>query len=143
MTIRAKAIALIKNGNKFLFTICKELSTGLTYYIPVGGGINFGECSIDAIKREFMEEAGLELINLELVDVSENIFSFNNVIEHEIVFAYKADLSDKKAYTQNLAGKLNDKGIQINLTWASLEEIQKSSIQLYPSSLNEILNKLK
>jgi ADP-ribose pyrophosphatase len=80
MSIRAKAIAIIKDENKFLFTICKESSTGKNYYIPVGGGINFGEYSINAIKREFMEEVGLELIKLQL-DASSAFIRFELISE--------------------------------------------------------------
>jgi len=74
---------------------------------------------------------GLELINLKLVGVSENIFSFNNINEHELVFAYVADLFDK-GYETNLVAQLDDKGNQGNLIWASLEEIQKVKLICTP-----------
>ena len=91
-SIRGKSIVLFELDNKFLFTVCAEETTNKIFYIPVGGGIEFGEHSGDAAKREVMEEIGQEIKNLRLLDIMENIFTYNRINEHEIVFIYIADL---------------------------------------------------
>jgi len=47
------------------------------FYIPIGGGVEAGEYAIDAAKREVPEEVGQEIENICLLDISENIFTFN------------------------------------------------------------------
>lgn len=133
--IRAKTVVIIEHELRYLFTVCHEETTGRTFYIPVGGGINFGEHSSDAACREVFEETGLEIENLVLIDISENVFTYNGVVEHEIVFAYKAEFINKESYLNTLKGNKNDRGEEIKLVWASLEEIKDSDISVYPFGL--------
>jgi ADP-ribose pyrophosphatase YjhB (NUDIX family) len=98
-SIRGKSIVIFEGQDRYLFTACYEGATGKKYCIPVGGGIESGEHSVEAAERVVLEETGLEIENLQLIDVSENIFTYNGVEEHEIVFAYKAEFKNKEAYT--------------------------------------------
>ncbi len=141
--IRGKAIVILEKEGKFLFTICYEHVQEKVFYIPVGGGIEFGEHSIDAAKREVLEETGEEIENVKLIDTSENIFSFNGIKEHEIVFIYSAGFKDKSAYKKELRGRQNDKGEEIKLVWASLYDIAGKNINLYPPGLLPLLGNLK
>ena len=139
-TIRGKSIVIFWHNNKFLFTVCVEESTNNMFYIPVGGGVEFGEHSSEAARREVMEELGEEIENLVLLDTLENIFTYNGIKEHEIVFVYKVDLKNKNAYDSLNANK-NDTGKQIKLIWASIDEIKNSEVSIYPFRLLEILEK--
>ena len=139
--IRAKSVVVFKYENRFLFTLCTEETTSKIFYIPVGGGVEFGEHSSDAAKREVMEEIGQEIENLQLLDIVENIFTYNAINEHEIVFIYIADLKNKDAYHSLVANK-NDKGESIKLTWASVEEIKSKNINVYPFQLLRLLEKI-
>jgi len=138
MNIRGKAIVVFEHQEKFLFTVCFDKITNDIFYIPVGGGIEFGEYSIDAAKREVLEEIGQEIDNVQLLNVSENIFKFNGINEHEIVFIYKASFKDPQAYHHLNANK-NDKGETIAVIWAPLSEINKNKIKTYPEGLLQIL----
>ena len=111
------------------------------FYIPVGGGIEFGESSLIAARREVKEETGEEIENEKLLNISENIFTFNGIPEHEIVFVYSAEFKNKEAYTSPLKAGINTEGNAIKLVWASIEEIRNNNIKLYPSSLLDILSK--
>jgi ADP-ribose pyrophosphatase YjhB (NUDIX family) len=133
--VRGKAIVVFKNDNHFLFTICEDAILNCKYYIPVGGGIEFGELSIEAAKREVLEEIGQEIGDIRLLDIRENIFSLNGTKEHEIVFTYFADFKDKKIDLPNLSGGMNDDGKQIELTWASIQEIGNAQVKVYPLNL--------
>jgi ADP-ribose pyrophosphatase YjhB (NUDIX family) len=138
---RAKAVLIIAHSRKFLFTVCVEKTTGTIYYIPVGGGIEFGEHSSKAARREMLEETGQPVINLSLLQVSENTFVFNGIDEHEIVFIYKADFANDEAYHSILHGN-NDNGDAIKFVWATIKEIKEQSISVYPFNLLEILDGL-
>ena len=47
---------------------------GSAFARPLGGGIDFGETSQDAIVREIREELGAELTDARLLGIVENIF---------------------------------------------------------------------
>lgn len=98
MQIRAKSVVIFQNKNRFLFTVCHEQSTNQVFYIPVGGGVQVKEYSIDAVKREILEEINQEIENIKLLEINENIFTYNRKEEHEIVFIYTADFKNKLAY---------------------------------------------
>jgi ADP-ribose pyrophosphatase YjhB (NUDIX family) len=141
--IRGKSVAIIEHENRYLFTVCFDQTTDKVFYIPIGGGIAFGEHSREAAKREVAEETGREVTNLQLLDVSENIFTFNGVNEHEIVFVYKADFLDQLDYKSEITGNLNDRGDTIKLIWSTLNEIREKGIQLYPFNLLQVLQQSK
>jgi 8-oxo-dGTP pyrophosphatase MutT (NUDIX family) len=138
--IRGKSIVIFEHNDKYLFTVCYEHERKETFYIPVGGGIEFGEHSLDAAKREVMEEIGQETKNERLLEITENIFTYNGIAEHEIVFIYSAEFKNPNAYTDNLKGNINAEGKQIKLVWASLKEIRQNNIRLFPSSLSALLS---
>jgi len=138
-SIRGKAIVILQRNKQYLFTVCFEESTGRIFYIPVGGGIEFGEYAIDAAKREALEEIGQEIEIVQLLDISENIFEYNGAAEHEIVFIFKAEFKDKAAYDMELVGNKNDDSRQLKLTWASVDEVNANGISVYPSSLLKII----
>ena len=138
MPIRGKAIVIIRNEDRFLFTVCFDSEKQEVFYIPVGGGIEFGEYSADAAAREALEETGHEVTNLQLLGITENIFRYNSKDEHEILFTYLADFKDPAAYTSLNAG-LDIDGNTIELTWATIDEVAERKVRVYPSSLLEIL----
>lgn len=139
MNIRGKAIVIFKHNGKYLFTVCYEETKNEVFYIPVGGGIEFGEHSLDAARREVMEEIKQEIENVRLVSVTENIFTFNRIEEHEIVFTYAAEFKNRLAYSSVLKGGTNAEGKKIKLVWATPDEIINKNIRLYPRSLMELL----
>ncbi len=140
--IRCKAIVILKKEDKFLFTNCFERLADKVFYIPVGGGVEFGERSSEAAKREAKEETGEEIENLKLLNISENIFQYNGIDEHEIVFVYYAEFKNKQAYGSKLKAGVNAEGKEIKLVWASIDETEKKNIQLYPEGLLEILKSI-
>jgi ADP-ribose pyrophosphatase YjhB (NUDIX family) len=142
MKIRGKSIVIIRRDDKYLFTKCLEREHQQTYYIPVGGGIEFGERSVDAARREALEETGEEVTNLRLLDISENIFRYNAKDEHEILFTYLADFVNEHAYSSTLNAGLDCDGNTIELLWLTLDEATSSGATLYPPTLPEKLKSL-
>ena len=80
---------LIENRDKFL------LETAGEFWNMIGGRVQFGESSLEAAKRELKEELNIEVDNLTLINISENFFEWMGKKQQEILFIYKATLSDE------------------------------------------------
>ena len=98
--IRPIAISIIRNNNSILVYERTDDISKDKFYRLVGGCIEFGELSRDALKREFQEELSLEIINCKLLSTFESIFTFNSVKMHETVFLYTSDFKDTNAYNK-------------------------------------------
>ncbi len=129
--IRAKVICLFELQGQFLLAEGFDPTKNQHYLMPIGGGVDFGERSEDAIRREVLEEIGHEIQNLRLLQVIENVFTFDGVAGHEIVFVYQADLTES---LQGLRG-VESNGVEFNLRWLSREEIKNLAWPVYPDGL--------
>ncbi len=85
--IRVGCSVLIKSNNKLLLGIRdKEPNRGMI--ITPGGGVELFENMIDTVKREIMEETGLEITNIKQLKTYEIINAPN---EHRIIIYWSAD----------------------------------------------------
>lgn len=98
--IRALVLCLFRNGDRILVARDRDSVKQSDYYRPVGGGIEFGETSRDALIREMREELGAEIEQLEWLGTLENIFTLEGELGHEIVLIYDAKFGDRTLYTQ-------------------------------------------
>ncbi|WP_339460624.1 NUDIX hydrolase, partial [Nodularia spumigena] len=69
-----------------------------SYYRALGGGVDFGETSQAALKREFQEEIQADLTNINYLGCIESIFICNGKQGHEIIQLYECDFVDSKFY---------------------------------------------
>ena len=67
---------------------------GSFYLRAIGGGIEFGETSETAHRREFREEFEVELGAAQLRGVVENIFEYEGSLGHEIVHVFGIESAD-------------------------------------------------
>ena len=74
--IRPIAICIVWRNDEPLVFEGRDEHRDLTFYRPLGGAIEFGERSEDAVRRELREEIGAELEDVRLLTVSENVFTF-------------------------------------------------------------------
>ena len=87
-----RSCAVIRNGDKVLFQKRKNDK----YYSLPGGKIEVLETVKDALKRELIEELGVEVEVKDIVSVVENFFEFNNEKVHQYIFSYEVKLLDDK-----------------------------------------------
>ena len=59
--IRPVVLGIAKNNNKILVSEGYDKVKNNTFYICLGGGIEFSETSQDALKREFKEELVIDI----------------------------------------------------------------------------------
>ena len=139
--IRPIAICVFLNSNRILVSEGHDPVRNQTFYRPLGGGIEFGETSTDAVRRELKEELNVEVGELRYLGTLENIFVFNGTPGHEIVMVYDGALVDSGLYEQavieGIEAEINE---SFNAIWKSLDEFGEGKSILYPTGLLELLS---
>lgn len=87
-TFNFRVAGLIEFENKILLHKPNDWDF---WNIP-GGRVKTGEATIEALKREMKEELDLDIIDMKLVRVAENFFTWNNRNTQELLFVYKVKL---------------------------------------------------
>ncbi|MEN8239538.1 MAG: NUDIX hydrolase, partial [Actinomycetota bacterium] len=99
--VRVKAVCLFINAGRVLaidgFDPAKPHRQH-RFWVPIGGRVEMGETSSEAIVREVREELSTGISDLELLGVLENLFTFDGGEGHEIVFVYDARFVDASIY---------------------------------------------
>ena len=92
--IRPIALGLAIKDGKVLVSEGYDKVKNQTFYRCLGGGIEFLEKSDEALKREFKEEIDADIVVKDLLDVAENIFTYEGKDAHELIFIYNVDIND-------------------------------------------------
>lgn len=139
--IRPIAVCLFRHENRILVSEGFDKIKQDYYYRPLGGGIEYGETSRDALVREIREELGAEIENVRLVGVLENIFIYDSEKGHEIVFVFDAEFADKSLYTlDEIDGYEQEADVEFKTKWFPLDKIEQNGGRLVPEKLAELLN---
>ena len=139
--IRPIAICIFRRNDHILVAEGYDPVKDEYFYRPLGGGIEFGENSVQAISREVMEEINVEVDRESLKHLAtlENIFHFNGSLGHEIVFIYDGVLKDAALYEQDLIRGKEANGEEIRALWKSLGDFGDRKLILYPAGLLALL----
>ena len=137
--IIAKAICVFRKDDLILVAEGFDEVKGEFYYRPIGGKIEFGETSANALKREVLEEIEATINGLTYLGTVENIFTYNGDIGHEVVFVYDAEFVDKSFYEKpSFLGK-EDNGETFVLLWKAIRDFTKNKSTLVPVGLFDVL----
>ena len=138
--IRPIVICLFRGGERILVSDAFDSSKGEYFCRPLGGGIEFGEHSRDAMLREIREELDAEVENLRLLGVLESLFTYEGSRGHELVFVYDAEFTDKSLYERGeVQAYESEIDKRFTASWRSLEEIERSGVRLVPEPLAALL----
>lgn len=107
---------------------------GEAYHRAIGGGIEFGETAEAALRREFMEELGIGLEEVELLGVVENIFMFEGRQGHEIAHVFAVASAEIDAIALDAELRILDEGSPVR--WISISDDQRP---VYPSGISALL----
>ena len=135
--IRPIAICLFRQDDSILVFEGYDPYRDEVFYRPLGGGINFGEHSRDALIREIREEIGAEITNITYLAALENIFTHKANPGHEIVMLYDAEFVDPSFYEQFQLTGVEDDGTPFEVLWKPISDFQQDI--LYPTGLLELL----
>jgi ADP-ribose pyrophosphatase YjhB (NUDIX family) len=111
---------------------------GSPFYRPLGGAVEFGETTEAAIDRETMEEVGLEVTDLKLLNVMENLFVLEGNPGHEIVYVYDGRFTDTSAYRRESFVVTEDNGEILKASWRTLDSFNGYH-RLVPEALMSLL----
>ena len=130
--LNIRVAGLIMNDNKVLLQTCDNVD----FYSLPGGRVKYMEDTLCAIKRELKEEIGIDFLDsdIELLDMIENFFEFNNSKYHEFLFVYK--ISNRKEISRLDNFKTLDKSDSYN-SWHSLDDIE--NIDIKPAVLKKVM----
>lgn len=139
--IRPLAICVFRHNNRILVAEGYDPVKDEYFYRPLGGGIEFGETSIETICRELMEEINAEVDreSLRYLGTVENIFHFNGMAGHEIVMIYDGVLKDSGLYEQATILGTEANGEDVQAVWKSIDEFGEGKSILYPTGLIDML----
>ncbi len=141
--IRPLAICIFRNNNRILVNQGYDSVKDEYFYRPLGGGIEFGETSIETVRRELMEELNADVDGESLVYLGtvENIFTFDGIASHEIILIYDGVLKESGLYEQAVVLGREANGEEIRAVWKNIAEFGEGKSILYPTGLLEMLAK--
>lgn len=138
--IRALVLGVIQDGTRIFVSEGHDPVKQQTFYRAMGGGIEFGETSFEALKREFQEEIQADLANIHYAGCIENFFTFNGVPGHELIQLYQCDFVDRKFYElQTLV--FNEGNCQKTALWVEINRFQSGELILYPERFLDYLSR--
>ncbi len=130
--IRVLALVLIRDGERIFVSEGYDSLKKQTYYRALGGGVDFGETSQAALKREFQEEIQADLTNINYLGCIESIFICNGKQGHEIIQLYECDFVDSKFYQIESLIFSESKKHQHKALWVDIADFKSGKLSLVP-----------
>lgn len=136
--IRAIALGLIRDGDRTFIGQGYDPDREEPFYRAMGGGVKFGETSLEALKREFQEEIQAELTNIRYLGCLESIFVFKGKPGHEIIQLYECDFVDPKFYQLQQIPFTEKKRQKLGL-WVEIDKLKSGELYVVPSQFLDYL----
>jgi ADP-ribose pyrophosphatase YjhB (NUDIX family) len=133
--IRVKALAWIEDKGMLFVVKMHDSVKGDDYYRPVGGSVEFGEPSMDAVLREVREELSTEIQPIAPPFVIENHFTLEGEEGHEIVFLFPSRFLDLAFYENKLYPLTEINGDDWDAMWVPINECVSGVLRLVPEEL--------
>jgi ADP-ribose pyrophosphatase YjhB (NUDIX family) len=142
--VRAIALMVPRRGDDILVMVGHDATKGVTFYRPLGGGIDFGETAAAAVTRELQEELGTEVADLRYLGTLENIFEYEGQPGHEIVMLFDGRVLDADILAQQ--GSFHGREVgpdgrvtEFRVVWKPLADFGEGKAILYPNGLLDLL----
>ena len=131
--LRVRISGICLKDNQILLVKHKTINAEGILWAPPGGGMQFGESAIETLKREFLEETGLEIQVGALLFVNEYMESPLHAIE--LFFEVKM-LNDNIKI--GIDPELGNNQIISEVRFVHWEEIKNSNLTIYHSCLHKL-----
>ena len=115
-------------------------------YRPLGGEIEFGETSTEALIREFDEELNRQIIVKKHLGWLENIFVYAGKKEHELVSIYEIVLIGNISLDSTIhvfeKGNLEDGDSEFDAVWMPISRFLNGNAQIVPDGIIKFIKQV-
>lgn len=137
--IRVLALGIIRQGDRLFLGEGYDPIKQESFYRALGGGVDFGETSLEALKREFQEEIQAELTHIEYISCLENIFIYKGKQKHEIIQLYRCDFVDPKFYQiDEIPFSEGDR--QKMARWIDIQSLKSGELRIVPDGFLQYID---
>jgi len=136
--IRTTVLGVVRRDEEYLVQRLPDANDD-PFHRPIGGGVEFGESSGEALEREFREELDAVIAAGPTVGTVENRFTWGGERKHEVVILRTAAFEDDALYDRDQFAGTDDGGIGYEATWHTLAALRSAPEPLYPDGLGELL----
>jgi ADP-ribose pyrophosphatase YjhB (NUDIX family) len=138
-SIRVTARCLFRHKGQILTISAQDPDKPEPHYGVPGGGVEFGETSEQALRREMREELGAEIADLDLLFVSEEIFAVQGQAYHAVVFVYEGRFLDPGFYARPVILYVEGPEPRAEAIWMPASIFLSGEKRLLPERLVEML----
>ncbi|MBL7789304.1 MAG: NUDIX domain-containing protein [Chitinophagales bacterium] len=138
-SIHVKAFAYFENNQRVFLFKFQDTKTGEYIYRPIGGTVEFGELSEEALHREILEELNTKITIDSKPIVLESIFSFENKKGHEVVFVFPCSFKEQCYYEIKDYQILESNGEKLVANWYLKSDFLLGVKRLVPEGLTKRL----
>lgn len=112
---RINVRAVIQKNNSIL--LCSLVDK--RYFFLPGGGVEFGEGAIVALKRELQEELGVKPLSANFIGAVENLFEQEGKPSHELNLVFAAQIDNTNIVSQE---------VHIAFSWMSGDRLEQENV---------------
>lgn len=128
---RAIAVGLPYQDGHVLVSEGRDRRTGREFFRALGGGIEAGETGDQALRREFDEELGVQLDQVDFLGTAVARFEFEGTEWHETAHIFAVESAEISAVPIDVTLHVRDNGDLVR--WVAVELIESSAVPLYPT----------
>lgn len=138
----AKVLATLQRPDTDEFLVQRlDIAENEPFSRPIGGGVQRGETTAEALEREFREELDVAVEAGEICGTIENVFYWDGERESEIIVLREAAFTDPNLYERDHFDGIDAGGaVEYDASWRSLAELRADDDPLYPAGIDEILD---
>jgi len=139
--IRVVALGAVRRGDDLLVFEGESPETGEPYYRLLGGGVEFGEHSRDAVVREFAEELGVAFVDPTAVGTFERVFTFGGEEAHEVWRVYEGDIREAWPYEQESFSFVEPEfDTEHRARWLAVDRLRADEVTFYAPAVLDALD---
>lgn len=141
--IRVLALGAVYRDDELLCFEGESPDTGEVFYRLLGGGVEFGESSRDAVVREFDEELGVEFADPTHVGTFEQVFTYDDEPGHEVWRVYEGHIVEEWPYDHDSFTFVEpDIDMELLAQWMPVERLRDDDTTFYSPDVLDALEEL-